>query len=218
MAEALVQTFLGNVGIGTDDPGAYKLDIVGGNTSVESIKADSLQVDGVTNAFIPYGIILAWSGSIASIPTGWSICNGSNGTPDLRDYFVIGGGSTYTPPNATGGSTSVTLTSSNIPSHTHSFNTNIESANHSHSVTDPAHGHGSYATDNWGTRENTTSQAPNSYAQAGFNTNSANTSLGMYGNNSNHYHNFSVANSGLATPDAINTIPPYYALAYIMKT
>lgn len=38
---------------------------------------------------IPAGTIVMWSGSIASIPAGWFFCNGQNGTPDLRDRFVI---------------------------------------------------------------------------------------------------------------------------------
>jgi len=44
---------------------------------------------------IPSGLISIWSGSTGSIPTGWVICDGSNGTPDLRSKFVIGAGSTY---------------------------------------------------------------------------------------------------------------------------
>ena len=36
------------------------------------------------------GMIMMWSGTIATIPTGWVLCNGSNSTPDLRNRFVIG--------------------------------------------------------------------------------------------------------------------------------
>lgn len=42
-------------------------------------------------------IICLWSGAVVDIPAGWALCNGSNGTPDLRDRFVIGAGSTYNP-------------------------------------------------------------------------------------------------------------------------
>ena len=63
---------------------------------------------------IPAGGIFLWSGSIGSIPAGYALCNGSNGTPDLRDRFVIGAGSTYAV-NATGGSAD-----SVVVSHTHS--------------------------------------------------------------------------------------------------
>jgi hypothetical protein len=45
----------------------------------------------------PTGGIILWSGSIASIPSGWALCNGSNGTPDLTDRFVIGAGGSFNP-------------------------------------------------------------------------------------------------------------------------
>lgn len=61
-----------------------------------------------------------WSGSTNNIPSGWALCNGSNGTPDLRGRFIVGAGSTYNV-GATGGSNSVTLTTAQIPSHTHNF-------------------------------------------------------------------------------------------------
>ena len=53
----------------------------------------------------PHGIICMWSGSIAAIPAGWVICDGTHGTPDLRDKFIIGAGTTYAP-GASGGSNS----------------------------------------------------------------------------------------------------------------
>ena len=74
-----------------------------------------------TNA-IPSGGIIIWSGSSASIPSGWYLCNGSNGTPDLRNRFVVGAGSTYAVGN-TGGSADAIVVS------------------HTHSVTDPGHSH-----------------------------------------------------------------------------
>ena len=48
------------------------------------------------------GTICLWYGSIANIPAGWALCNGANGTPDLRDKFIVGAGSTYAV-DATGG-------------------------------------------------------------------------------------------------------------------
>ena len=41
------------------------------------------------------GIIVMWYGSIVSIPNGWVLCDGNNGTPDLRDRFIVGAGDTY---------------------------------------------------------------------------------------------------------------------------
>lgn len=50
----------------------------------------NLDVDGVFNAFNFKGVILAWSGSIDTIPTGWALCDGTNGRPDLRGRFILG--------------------------------------------------------------------------------------------------------------------------------
>ena len=68
------------------------------------------------------GMIMMWSGSIASIPSGWALCNGSNGTPDLRNRFIVGAGSTYNP-NDTGGTSDAIVVS------------------HTHGITDPGHFH-----------------------------------------------------------------------------
>jgi hypothetical protein len=71
---------------------------------------------------IPSGGIFLWSGSIGSIPAGYVLCNGSNGTPDLRNRFVVGAGSTYAV-DAIGGSADAVVVS------------------HTHAVSDPGHIH-----------------------------------------------------------------------------
>ena len=64
-------------------------------------------------AAIPVGGIILWSGSVASIPAGWLLCNGAYSTPNLADRFILGAGNLYAP-NAAGGSTDLV-----VPSHTH---------------------------------------------------------------------------------------------------
>lgn len=59
-----------------------------------------------------------WSGAATAIPSGWLLCNGSNGTPDLRNRFIVGAGSLYGVGD-TGGSNTVTLTVNEMPSHSH---------------------------------------------------------------------------------------------------
>lgn len=71
---------------------------------------------------LPTGSIIMWAGSIASIPSGWYLCNGSNGTPDLRDRFVVGAGTSYAVAG-TGGSKDAVVVS------------------HTHAITDPGHTH-----------------------------------------------------------------------------
>lgn len=67
---------------------------------------------------VPKGTIVMWSGS--SAPEGWALCDGQQGRPDMRGRFVIGANSTY-PQGTTGGSPTHSLTSSEIPSHYHSY-------------------------------------------------------------------------------------------------
>lgn len=67
---------------------------------------------------VPSGVIVMWSGTVGNIPTGWALCNGSNGTPDLRNRFIVGAGSSYGV-GATGGSETVTLTVEQMPTHNH---------------------------------------------------------------------------------------------------
>jgi len=85
------------------------------------------QASSSASVTIPSGLIAIWSGSTGSIPSGWYLCNGSNGTPDLRNSFILGAGNSYSV-GQTGGSTSATLTQANLP------NVNF-------TVTDPGHKH-----------------------------------------------------------------------------
>lgn len=134
------------------------------------------------------GMIMLWSGSVASIPSGWVLCNGSNGTPDLRNRFVVGAGSTYAV-DATGGSADAI-----VVSHTHTA-----------TVTDPGHTHGldfnaTLPFDGGG-------GIPNSTFGGSVNRQTASNTTGI-----------SVSNSTTGSSGTNANLPPYYALAYIMKT
>ena len=61
-----------------------------------------LQNAPATSPAIPSGGIILWSGSTGSVPSGWYLCDGTNGTPDLRNSFIVGAGNTYAV-GATGG-------------------------------------------------------------------------------------------------------------------
>ena len=73
----------------------------------------------------PKGVIMLWNGSVASIPVGWSLCDGSNGTPDLRGRFVVGAsttagsGLTLRNVNDKGGEEAHTLSVDEMPAHSH---------------------------------------------------------------------------------------------------
>lgn len=147
---------------------------------------------------VPVGGIILWSGSVASIPSGWALCNGSNGTPDLRNRFVVGAGSTYSPGN-TGGLDKVTLSLAEMPSHFHQMgvmvakwgdNGNNRNFPDFNSTTYPDSDYGGDAS-RWRTR---------------------------YQGGSTNYTAASPYNGRTqGTTTAHENKPPYYALAYIMR-
>ena len=137
---------------------------------------------------LPSGVILIWSGSTGSIPSGYVICDGSNGTPDLRNSFVLGAGNSYTV-GQTGGSTDAI-----VVSHTHTA-TSV--------VTDPGHVHSgsflAFASGGVGPAGGSTiNTASVNSATTGITVGTSNATTGTSGTNAN--------------------MPPYYALAYIQKT
>jgi len=151
-------------------------------------------------ATIPAGLISMWSGSIGSIPAGWYLCDGSNGTPNLTDRFIIGAGSTYAV-NGTGGVSSVTLTTSNMPAHTHTA-----------TVTDPGHTHTlAFSAGSTMTGLGSTGASGWQGANTGVNyitvsgTNSSTTGV-------------TVANASNGSGTSFSILNPYYALAFIQKS
>jgi len=143
---------------------------------------------------VPTGAILLWSGSTGSIPATWYLCDGTNGTPDLRNSFIVGAGSTYAV-NATGGTADAV-----VVSHTHTA-----------TVTDPTHIHAETNYTGGIAQFPISGPASNGLAFATaigngstMNTQSASTGISVTN-----------ASSGVSGTNA--NLPPYYALAYIMK-
>jgi microcystin-dependent protein len=141
---------------------------------------------------IPTGVISLWYGAIGSVPTGWYLCDGANGTPDLRDRFIVGAGSTYSVA-ATGGSKDAI-----VVSHTHTATTTATDSGHTHA---PSTGQ-FLLTGSGG------AQTPTSGSGA---TSSGSTASGF----ASITASTTVATAGVSGTNA--NLPPYYALAYIMK-
>lgn len=220
--------------------------------------ANTTFVTAALASLVPTGIITLWSGAIAAIPSGWVFCNGSNSTPDLRDRFVVGAGTTYAV-GATGGANTVTLDATMIPAHTHTVTatgttstvsndhthtfggtSSGMSANttHSHTATDSGHQHyistpGGQGSVNSG--DNLVGQNTEGSQNIAKYTGSATANISVSTTNIDHNHTYSGTTSGFSA-NHTHTVsvsgtsasaggglshenrPPYYALAFIMKT
>tara|TARA_B100000131_G_scaffold166811_2_gene161274 strand:- start:24644 stop:29164 length:4521 start_codon:yes stop_codon:yes gene_type:complete len=112
--------------------------------SASSKWTNQAQTGSSQGSAFPSGGIIMWSGSQSNIPSGWVLCDGNNSTPDLRDRFVLGAGSSYSVGD-TGGSETVSISTSNMPSHTHTVNSHSHSLpSHSHTVSSHTHSIGSH--------------------------------------------------------------------------
>ena len=167
-----ISTFNGNVfitGIST---------FVGNTTHVGNVQVSSGS-SFIGAGTIPVGGIIMWSGSIASIPTGWALCNGSSGTPDLRDRFIVGAGNNYSVAGIGG------TTDSQLPAHTHNVtNGSANSFTAVTSVSDESVNQGGGGSVQVADQESSTT--------------------------------FTIQSAGISSTN--QNLPPYYALAFIMRT
>lgn len=76
---------------------------------------------------VPSGCIVTWSGAVGDIPEDYALCDGSNGTPDLRDRFIVGAGSGYGVGD-TGGEAAHVLIGAEMPSHHHTYETLVSAS------------------------------------------------------------------------------------------
>ena len=158
---------------------------------------------------VPSGGIIMWSGAIGAIPSGWYLCDGTNGTPNLKNRFVVGAGDSYAVGD-TGGADSVTLTGSQIPSHTHSFSGSTSTASLTGSAVNIAETFGAFGSTS-GIFSKSSSNA------AGTPQNTDTSSTGALNIDASHSHTFSGTTGSSGSGASHENRPPYYALAYIMK-
>jgi cytoskeletal protein CcmA (bactofilin family) len=161
------------------------------------------------NALVPVGGIIMWSG--ITVPTGWSLCNGSNGTPDLRNRFIVAadsltktgttsqsGTSPYDPGDV-GGSADATLVS-----HTHSLVSMTNPGNH-------------YHTSNSGITQMGFDVGGNgTVTRMDFNDGPPFNNIVYDLGGGSHTHGIDLSTEGSVATD--KNLPPYYALAFIMRT
>lgn len=173
----------------------------------EGVDDDSIMtpalVQRIVAAAMPAGVISLWSGEISNIPNGWSLCDGQNNTPDLRDRFVIGAGGDVNV-NDTGGTD------------THNHNAVVQG----HMLTEaemPVHRHMSVVdgiSNNALTAANSISEERTAGGDTQYQLNSSPAEpnigrSGAAGQGQEHSHGI--------TLDDETMLPPYFALAYIIK-
>jgi len=151
------------------------------------------------NHLVPPGAIIMWSGAINDIPVGWALCDGSNGTPDLRDRFIVGAGLSYYVGN-TGGSNTVALSINHLPPHTHgagTLDTNVTGL-HAHTYQQLI---GQVQVQDVGTASVSSIEVIGEYTSS----------------EGNHKHTISGSTASAGGGLAHENRPPYYALCFIMK-
>jgi hypothetical protein len=177
--------------------------VVVGAQKVTQPVTDNTNTNYATTEFVhnilPRGTILMWSGAQAAIPTGWRICDGTNSTPDLRDKFIVGAGTSYTVGQTGGSPDSIVV-------------------QHSHDITDIGHHHlvAANADAGGGTGNPLTASNYLDKANGGMYTLQGGATVATLGKTSTSTTGISVDSYGSIGTGA--NLPPYYALCFIMKT
>jgi hypothetical protein len=214
---------------GTVDFNAQKLtNLANGDTSSSSKDA----ITGAQARALAYkvGEQRIWHGAVANIASvwgpGWQLADGTNGTADMRDKFVVGAGLSYAP-GSTGGAATVALSIGNLPAHNHG----VSDPGHVHGLNDPGHGHSSGAhnhgtgsgfpfwtsTSGGGASTNFTGGSnsinlENTTGNATVTINSAVSNISMNG----AFTGITTTNTGSGT--AVENRPPYYASCILEYT
>lgn len=177
--------------------GTSAVQVVAPGTSGNVLTSNGTTWVSAANTTFVTGMIIMWSGTIATIPSGWALCNGSGGTPDLRNRFIIGAHSddagvaktTITgSPTQTGGSKDAI-----VVSHSHTTDT---AGSHVHTLNYTQFGEGGGTGRQYYTPFTASGSSNGGVAAAGS-------------------HTHTISTTGSSGTDA--NLVPYYALAYIMK-
>lgn len=162
------------------------------------------------------GDIKPWHGAVDQIAVahgaGWQLADGTNGTTDLRDRFIVGAGATYDVGDI-GGANNVTLTTAQMPSHSHANTLTDTGHVHANTLTDPKHSHAfasGLAWTNGGPQTWGGGSAGNIGVQ-----NMVAAATGITINNAGANAGITLTNASQGSGGAHENRPPYYAVAFI---
>lgn len=203
------------------------------NQQAEAIAKNTTDISNLVTSIanfsaIPIGCIVMWGGSVATVPSGWRLCDGTNGTPDLRDRFVIGARSD------SGGPATTFVTAADTKT---GGSKDLVAVSHGHTATSSATSSGSMTTDTDAWTGTLSSGDASLYGSGVFSNAGGGQTFSDNGFTSTNYENNTVtisrSRSHTHTPTITTVVtttvnnsgetgtnknlPPYYALAYIMK-
>ena len=228
-----IYTSKGDVAVGSGANAADRLPVGDDGQMLEADSGESLGVKWSWN-YVPVGGIIMWAGALGSLPGNWELCDGANGTPDLRNRFVLGAGGSYGV-GSTGGAESLSL------GHDHESGgaagtSSTETNNHGHGVSSNTGAGSNHTHTLWTDRYDELEDGVSPYADAevggGYKTKTNYFDDHRHpiesGAESSHVH--SVPNANAADASHSHTIgfdgdelgatdirPPYYALAFIQR-
>lgn len=199
---------------------------VSGKLKTSTLEVDSMTVGALTSTSVsgfgtvPVGGIIMWSGSVDAVPAGWALCNGQTSnnkiTPDLRGRFIVGAGAgagsglTSKPVGEIGGSETVTISVSQLPAHNHRVRGNTgNNGSHTHAVYSAPIDDRNFT--------GRTTQALGVVGDAGSPGSPSTDYSATTSSAGDHNHAFDVTSDSTGDGAAVNNMPPYYALAFIMR-
>jgi microcystin-dependent protein len=198
----------GGVGINSAPVSGVAL-TVSGRVKASSAEFDSMNVATLSATAVsgfgtvPLNGIIIWSGAANAVPAGWALCDGTRGTPNLQGRFVIGSTS-WRGVGSTGGAESIYLSEGQLPAHNHRVNGSTTSnGEHTHPFR------------SWNANfEHKGSATEGSTKDDGDSTFTDNGAVQSAGS---HSHGINLTSTSTGSGQAIDKMPPFYALAYIMR-
>ncbi|HEY4252306.1 MAG TPA: hypothetical protein VGM87_13930 [Roseomonas sp.] len=208
------------------------MDLVDAEAAAVRGRLDAVEdrLDAAEPFLVPAGLIAMWKGAENVVPTGWALCDGTNGTPNLRDKFISAAGPTRAA-GSSSGANSATANTTAVGAHSHGGGTGATGLTEAQM---PSHQHGG-ATDAQGFHDHALPLSVAAYGLAGGNggltaltglngsirtEGSGNHAHGIVtdfrGSGQGHAHSIA-ADGGHAHSVTVATVPIYFALAFIMK-